>query len=306
MHGYNFTERVRKVLALAREEASEQHSGYVGTEHIILAIVREGAGTAFSVITNFGVNARALRARVVELAPRGKGSAVPYTDLPYTSRAKKSLELAMAEAREFNHSYVGTEHLLLGLLREEKGVAAQALNDMGITIEPARHETLRVLAGAARHASPGVTPRAGRETLAGYPQRLREVMADAFDVAAERGSIEVTPAHAMIALVEHGEGMANTALDRLRLDRPTALFALNDLAPAGASVPPDAVIEPSPQLSAALAATEDCQRDMRAPVPGTQHLLLGLLGASAEIAAVFAAQGIDHDMVLEEIRRGTG
>ena len=202
MQGYNFTERVRKVLALAREEAAELSYEYVGTEHLLLAIIREGSSTAYAVITNFGVNSRDLRASIIEgLGPsRREKAEVGRVDLPYSSRAKKTLELAMSEARELNHSYVGTEHLLLGLIREEKGVAAQALKQVGMSIESARVETLRVLFGAGGHQSTRHTQHLERETLVGYPQRLREIMADAHDIAAERGASEVTPAHAMIAL----------------------------------------------------------------------------------------------------------
>jgi len=308
MNGYNFTERVRKVLALAREEASGLHYEYVGTEHILLGVIREGGGTASAVITNFGVSGRELRSHVIELAkPATETRGRPAHDLPYTSRAKKSLELAMTEARGFNHNYVGTEHLLLGLLHEGKGLAAQALNDLGITLEPAREETLRVLVGAGGHLSPRRSSHVGREALAAYPQRLREVMADAYDIAAERGSVEVTPAHAMIALLEHGEGMANAALDRLKIDRTVVLFALNDLAPqAATAVSPDAVLNPSAQLASALAAMEASQRESHAAVPGTQHLLLGVLATCTEVAAVFEAIGLTYDIVRDEIRRGTG
>ena len=312
MNGYNFTERVRKVLALAREEASDLHYEYVGTEHILLGVIREGGGTASSVITNFGVNGRQLRSHVIELArtvpeKRGLLRGLRGPDLPYTSRAKKTLELAMTEARELNHNYVGTEHLLLGLLHEGKGLAAQALNDMGITLEPAREETLRVLVGAGGPLSPRRSSHVGRETLAAYPQRLREVMSDAYDIAAERGSIEVTPAHAMIALLEHGEGMANAALDRLKIDRAVVLFALNDLAPNGGSpVSPDAVLTPATLLVSALAAMEASQRESHASVPGTQHLLLGILATAAEAAAVFEALGLTFEIIRDEIRRGTG
>jgi ATP-dependent Clp protease ATP-binding subunit ClpA len=307
--GYSFTERVRKVLALAREEASELQHEYVGTEHILLAVVREGDNVASAVISNFGVNGRDLRSRVkniVRSAPADhgqRGSRGP--DLPYSSRAKKTLELAMSESRGLHHNYVGTEHLLLGLLHEGKGVAAQVLNDVGITLEPAREETIRVLGAARGHVSPRRPPHV--ETLAEYPQRLREVMSVAYDIAAERGASEVTPAHAMIALLEHGDGMANTALDRLEVDRAVVLFALNDLAPhAGGAVAPDAVLKPSSLLAMGLAAMESAQREAHAPVPGTQHLMLGILSTSAEVAAVFEASGVTYDMIWDEIRRGTG
>src|SRR5674476_919623 len=145
MNGYNFTERVRKVLAMAREEAARLHHEYVGTEHILLGLIREGEGVAAAVLQNLSVELDEIQQKIEETVKKGKAAQTTGPDLPYTSRAKKVLELAMGEARELNHSYVGTEHLLLGLLREEKGIAAQVLTDAGVNLDAARAETLRLL-----------------------------------------------------------------------------------------------------------------------------------------------------------------
>jgi len=145
MNGYNFTERVRKVLAMAREEAARLHHEYVGTEHILLVLIREGEGVAATVLQNLSVELDDIQQKIEETVKKGKAGQTTGPDLPYTSRAKKVLELAMAEARDLNHSYVGTEHLLLGLLREEKGIAAQVLTDAGVNLDAARAETLRIL-----------------------------------------------------------------------------------------------------------------------------------------------------------------
>jgi ATP-dependent Clp protease ATP-binding subunit ClpC len=145
MNGYNFTDRVRKVLQMAREEAARLHHEYVGTEHILLGLIREGEGVAAAVLQNLNVDLEDIQQKIEETVKKGKAAAATGPDLPYTSRAKKVLELAMTEARELNHSYVGTEHLLLGLLREEKGIAAQVLTDAGVNLEQSRAETLRLL-----------------------------------------------------------------------------------------------------------------------------------------------------------------
>jgi ATP-dependent Clp protease ATP-binding subunit ClpC len=145
MNGYNFTERVRKVLAMAREEAARLHHEYVGTEHILLGLIREGEGVAAAVLQQLSVDLDDIQQKIEETVKKGKAAQATGPDLPYTSRAKKVLELAMGEARELNHSYVGTEHLLLGLLREEKGIAAQVLADAGVNLDAARAETLRLL-----------------------------------------------------------------------------------------------------------------------------------------------------------------
>jgi ATP-dependent Clp protease ATP-binding subunit ClpC len=166
---YNFTDRVRKVLAMAREEAIRLQHDYVGTEHILLGLIREGEGVAAAVLTNLSVDLDQIHERVEESVRKGKAT-IALGELPYTSRAKKVLEFAMAEAKDFSHSYVGTEHLLLGLLREEKGIAANVLNSLGVTLEEARAETLKVLgsdvapsepAGIGASAVPGAAPKPG-------------------------------------------------------------------------------------------------------------------------------------------------
>jgi ATP-dependent Clp protease ATP-binding subunit ClpC len=157
MNGYNFTDRVRKVLQMAREEAARLHHEYVGTEHILLGLIREGEGVAAAVLTNLNVDLDDIQQKIEETVKKGKAAAAPGPDLPYTSRAKKVLELAMTEARELNHSYVGTEHLLLGLLREEKGIAAQVLTDAGVTLEQSRAETLRLLGSDMPQTGPGAS-----------------------------------------------------------------------------------------------------------------------------------------------------
>jgi len=149
VNGYNFTDRVRKVLQMAREEAMRLQHEYVGTEHILLALLHEGDGVAVAALKNLNVDFEAVAANVYDTVKKGKNESRSL-DLPYTSRAKKILELSMSQARELNHTYVGTEHLLLGVLREKKGIAAQALIGAGITLEMARAEVLRLLGDEAQ------------------------------------------------------------------------------------------------------------------------------------------------------------
>lgn len=167
-NGYNFTARVRNVLAMAREEAARLHHEYVGTEHILLGVIKEGEGVAANVLQAMNVDLEDVQQRIEEQVKKGKASQATGPDLPYTSRAKKVLELAMAEARELNHSYVGTEHLLLGLLREEKGIAAQVLTDAQVNLDAARTETLRLL-GSADVSSSGTTATPAQEKTGSTP-----------------------------------------------------------------------------------------------------------------------------------------
>src|SRR5438270_1241118 len=161
MNGYNFTERVRKVLAMAREEAARLHHEYVGTEHILLGLIREGEGVAAAVLQNLSVDLDEIQQKIEETVKKGKAAAATGPDLPYTSRAKKVLELAMGEARDLSHGYVGTEHVLLGLLREENRIAAQVLTAAGVNLDAANAETLRWIGtempqgGAPAQQTPG-------------------------------------------------------------------------------------------------------------------------------------------------------
>jgi ATP-dependent Clp protease ATP-binding subunit ClpC len=151
---------------MAREEAARLHHEYVGTEHILLGLIREGEGVAAAVLQNLSVDLDEIQQKIEETVKKGKAAAATGPDLPYTSRAKKVLELAMGEARDLSHGYVGTEHLLLGLLREEKGIAAQVLTDAGVNLDAAKAETLRLLGTempqggtpAAAQGTPGTAP----------------------------------------------------------------------------------------------------------------------------------------------------
>ena len=195
MNGYNFTDRVRKVLQMAREEAARLHHEYVGTEHILLGLIREGEGVAAAVLTNLNVDLEEIQQKIEETVKKGKAAAAAGPDLPYTSRAKKVLELAMSEARELNHSYVGTEHLLLGLLREEKGIAAQVLTDAGVNLEQARAETLRLLGSempaAAAAGAPGAQPAAPKSEKKSKTPALDHFCRDLTQLAAE-GALDPT------------------------------------------------------------------------------------------------------------------
>ncbi len=139
-----FTDRARKVMQLANQEAQRFNHEYIGTEHILLGLVKEGSGVAANVLKNLDVDLRKIRLEVEKIVQAGPDM-VTMGKLPQTPRAKKVIEYAMEEARNLNHNYVGTEHLLLGLLREQDGVAAQVLMNLGLKLEDVREEVLNLL-----------------------------------------------------------------------------------------------------------------------------------------------------------------
>src|SRR3989475_2724960 len=148
-----FTDRARKVMALANQEAQRFNHEYIGTEHIILGLVKEGSGVGTNVLKNLDVDLRKVRLEVEKLVKSGPDM-VTMGKLPQTPRAKKVIEYAIEEARNLNHNYVGTEHLLLGLLREHDGVAAQVLMNLGLKLEEVREEVLNLLGAGVESEEP--------------------------------------------------------------------------------------------------------------------------------------------------------
>jgi len=169
-----FTDRARKVMQLANQEAQRFNHEYIGTEHILLGLVKEGSGVAANVLKNLDIDLRKIRLEVEKIVQHGPGGEqVVMGRLPHTPRAKKVIEYSVEEARNLSHNYVGTEHLLLGLLREQEGVAAQVLMNLGLKLEDVREEVLNLLGhnmpnesetggGGSGEGRGGGTERAGR------------------------------------------------------------------------------------------------------------------------------------------------
>jgi len=149
-----FTERVRKVIYLAREEAARLQHDYIGTEHLLLGVIREGEGIAATVLNNLGLDLDRIRQEVENMVS-ASGGTMTIGEIPFTPRAKRVLELAVEEARSLGHNYVGTEHLLLGLIREGEGVAAKVLLELGVDRKRVREETLKLLGGTPSSSGGG-------------------------------------------------------------------------------------------------------------------------------------------------------
>lgn len=137
-----FTDRAQTILQLANQEAQRLHHEYIGTEHILLGLVKEGSGTASHVLKNFDIDLRKIRLEVEKLVQ--SGPEITMGKLPQTPNAKKVIQYAMEEARDLNHSFCGTEHLLLGLMREQEGVATMVLTNLGLKPEDVREEILNL------------------------------------------------------------------------------------------------------------------------------------------------------------------
>jgi ATP-dependent Clp protease ATP-binding subunit ClpA len=140
-----FTDRARRVVVLAQEEARLLNHNYLGTEHLLLGLIHEGQGVAAKALESLGISQEAVQAQVEEII--GQGEVAPSGRIPFTPRAKKVLELSLREAKQLGHNYIGTEHILLGLIREGEGVAAQVLVRLGAELSPTRRQVIGLLTG---------------------------------------------------------------------------------------------------------------------------------------------------------------
>ncbi|MGO1508250.1 MAG: Clp protease N-terminal domain-containing protein, partial [Microbacterium sp.] len=141
-----FTDRARRVVVLAQEEAKMLNHNYIGTEHILLGLIHEGEGVAAKALESLGISLDAVREQVQDII--GQGQQQPTGHIPFTPRAKKVLELSLREALQLGHNYIGTEHILLGLIREGEGVAAQVLVKLGADLNKVRQQVIQLLSGA--------------------------------------------------------------------------------------------------------------------------------------------------------------
>jgi ATP-dependent Clp protease ATP-binding subunit ClpC len=138
-----FTDRARRVVVLAQDEARDLNHNYIGTEHLLLGLVSEGEGVAVAALKSLGISLQTIRQQVEDIIGRGQGSQSGH--IPFTPRAKKVLELSLREALHLGHNYIGTEHILLGLIHEAEGVAAQVLTGLGANLDVVRREVTRLL-----------------------------------------------------------------------------------------------------------------------------------------------------------------
>ena len=206
-----FTDRARKVMAYARQEAQRFNHDYIGTEHILLGLIKEGSGVAANVLRNLDVDIKKIRLEVekmVQSSPDVQTKGQP----PFTPRAKKVIEFSLEEARALGHNYIGTEHILLGLLRENEGVAAHVLMNLGVKLEDVREEVLGLL-GADAQAQSGREAEAPGEPAAADARSKTKSKTPALDSVRPRPDLpraraEARPGH------RPPEG------DRARDDRP--------------------------------------------------------------------------------------
>ncbi len=269
-----FTERARKVLNLAQEEAHRFNHNYIGTEHILLGLVREGDGVAARVLANLNVELHKVRAAVELIIGRNEGLVIG--DVGLTPRAKKVVELAIDEARKLNHHYIGTEHLLLGLVREGEGIAAGVLESLGVSLEQVRTEVMNVL-----NASGGSQPQRSEPEPANFSRLnadAQHVLILAQQEASRLGHRYIGAEHILLGVVVNPDSVAAQALTSMGLDLAEVGIAVEEIIGKGEQDDKLAVGHAglTPRAARVIAlALKEAQRQGREYV-GSEDLLIAL------------------------------
>src|SRR5437764_497968 len=264
-----FNDRAKRVLALAQDEAIRFNHNYIGVEHLLLGLVREGEGVAARVLNSLGVELSRARTSVEFIIGRGDATASP-SEITLSPRTKRVIELAIDEARKLGHSHVGTEHLLLGIVREGEGVASGVLDSLGIGLEKVRHQVIAALgqqhpdtasATATTAAMSGafITATQSSMPLDRLDTVSRRALARAYWEAGRANDDRIMPHHLLLALVADEEMWIRRLLLELNIDQADVALRV------GAAAPPS----PTPRVR---------------PITESQALL-DVIGRSASIAA---------------------
>jgi ATP-dependent Clp protease ATP-binding subunit ClpC len=217
-----FTDRARRVVVLAQEEARMLNHNYIGTEHLLLGLIHEGEGVAAKTLESLGISLDAIRSQVVEII--GMGNKAPTGHIPFTPRAKKVLELSLREALQLGHDYIGTEHILLGLIREGEGVGAQVLQKLGADLDRVRRQVIELLGGHQPERP------SGRMFPERFTSRAHRVLDLAKESARELGHQAIEPTDLLLALVAVEDDQVRQLLDSWGVDLEMIRRRIDELA----------------------------------------------------------------------------
>jgi ATP-dependent Clp protease ATP-binding subunit ClpA len=284
-----FTERARKVLSLAQEEAQRFQHNYIGTEHLLLGLVREGEGVAAKVLENMGVQLADIRKAVEFII--GRGDRIVLGEIGLTPRAKKVIELAVDEARRLNHHFIGTEHLLLGLVREGEGIAAGVLESLGVNLERVRTNTILVLSAtgtttaSVSHSYQARRTRTEEATSEEVRKQLQDIaltpMAEQVLVFAQSCSHTfqhgyVGTEHLLYGLTRVSDELTNQVLNDQGVTYAQVVSALNSTLGHGINTW-HGTVPLTPRVQEIFHLASDLTKQRTQPAVGPEHILWGLL-----------------------------
>jgi ATP-dependent Clp protease ATP-binding subunit ClpA len=314
-------------MALANQEAQRLNHEYIGTEHILLGLVKEGSGVGATVLKNLDIDIKKLRLEVGKLVKSGPDMVV-MGKLPQSPRAKKVIEYAIEESRCLHHDYIGTEHILLGLLRDSEGIAAQVLMNLGLKLEDVRQEVLNLLGAGAAASGMKMGPIVGRKPkskmlsldspgrdltqlpadtelnrknkIDRFTDRARKVMALANQEAQRFNHEYIGTEHILLGLVKEGSGVGATILKNLDVDIKKLRLEVERLIKRGPDMVTMGKLPQTPRAKKVIqyAIEEACL--LKRDCVGTEHILLGLLRDSEGIAA---QDLMNLGLKLEDVRQ---
>ena len=311
-----FNDRAKRVLALAQDEAIRFNHNYIGVEHLLLGLVREGEGVAARVLDSLGIDLSRARSSVEVMIGRGKETTSP-SEITLSPRTKKVIELAVDESRKLGHSHVGTEHLLLGIVREGQSVGAGVLESMGVNLEQVRHQVIAVLGQhrpeMAATASAGIGPSAGAGIGSSHPvpfvDRLetsgRRALARAYWEAGRANDKEVAPHHLLLGLVTSGDVWTHRLLAELGVDLADLVTRIDAAAPRNEG-PRPARLDEQAALTEVFARAASFASERNSALIRSGHLLLAIAAADSAGGNVLKAVGATPGCIREILDRMNG
>ena len=308
-----FNDRAKRTLALAQDEAIRFNHNYIGVEHLLLGLIREGEGVAARVLNSLGVDLAKARTSVEFIIGRGDSATAP-SEITLSPRTKKVIELAIDEARKLGHSHVGTEHLLLGVVREGQSIGAGILQSLCVSLEQVRHQVIATL-GQRASGGGAVPPRAASAEFIGTANtavpldRLdggsKRVLARAYWEAGRANEEEVMPHHLLLALVANEEVWIRRVLTQVSVDL-TDLVARIDAASPPRTGPRPLGISESRALMAAIARAGSLAAGRNSALIRNEHLLLAIAADDGVAATVLTGVGATPQRISETLDRMSG
>ena len=311
----NFTPGALQVLSLARKEADRLHHSFVGTEHVLLGLIKFGRGVAINVLERLGIILETARMEI-EQRVGTESDHKKIGNAPYTPRVNKILALAAIESKNLNHTYVGTEHILLGLLSEGEGVAARLLKSLDVNIEETRQEILKELdpnfEPSIRHGKPEgsidvdvpasvVTPPT-EQVLPMITPRGQQAIRLATEEAGRIKSNVVGTEHLLVGLISLGHGVAFQVMQKRGLDLELVRREVEKQAKTDSNPKAVGKIPYTPGIKKAFARAAKWAKRLNHTYVGTEHLLLGILEApNDEAVAILKRLGVDTEQTRQEI-----
>jgi ATP-dependent Clp protease ATP-binding subunit ClpA len=309
-----FNDRAKRVLALAQDEAIRFNHNYIGVEHLLLGLIREGEGVAARVLNSLGVDLSKARTSVEFIIGHGDATTSP-SEITLSPRTKRVIELAIDEARKLGHSYVGTEHLLLGVVREGGSIGAGVLQSLGVGLDQVRQQVIATL--GQQHSGGGEALQAGMRPadfiatsspampLDRLDATSRRALARAYWEAGRTNEEEVMPHHLLLALVANEEVWIRRVLAQLGVDFADLVARIDAASPPRPGPRPPGIIE-GHALVATMARAASIAAERNRPLIRNEHLLLAIAAGEGVGATILTAAGATPQHIAEILDRMSG